>query len=208
CSVCGALNQIRSGWHTFMYRSANDVLMSASPAVLGLASSKYQTGVFVPAEKLVKAAAGMAMPVLTAFFPYFAKRHAEGEPPKGWLLVFIMTLLAAAGATVLVWLAPWLIVVLAGTEFKESVYLITWFAALIPLRVFNQSLGLSVLIPQGQDKSAGYSLMFSALVAMCAGYYLATVFGAIGMVWGLLFGEVLLLCLLTISATTLKLKLR
>lgn len=203
-SLSGALGQIRNGWHTFMYRSANDVLMSASPAVLGLASSKYQTGIFVPAEKLVKAAAGMALPVLTAFFPYFAKRHADGEPPKGWLLVVIMTLVAAAGAALLVLLAPWLIVVLAGDDFTESAHLITWFATMIPLRVFNQSLGLSVLIPQGRDRSAGYSLMFSALVAMCVGYYFATAFGAIGMVWGLLCGEALLLCLLTFSATRLK----
>lgn len=208
CSMQSAFVQIKDGWHTFMYRSANDVLMSASPAVLGLASSKYETGIFVPAEKLVKAAAGMAMPILTAFFPFFSKQYADGGAARGWLLVFVMTALAAVGAGLLVWLSPWLISVLAGDEFVKSVELITWFAALIPLRVFNQSLGLSVLIPQGRDRSAGYSLMFSALIAMCMGYMLATVFGAIGMVWGLLIGETLLLVLLIFAAIKLNLGYR
>ena len=43
---------------------------------------------------------------------------------------------------------------------------------------------------------------------MCMGYMLATVFGTIGMVWGLLIGETLLLVLLIFAAIKLNLGYR
>lgn len=191
-SLAGGLREIRRGWHAFIYRSSNDVLMSASPALLGVASGRYQTGVFVPAEKLVKAAAGMATPVLTAFFPFLSRRFSESGQVSGWPVVFLLTGLSALGALLLAWLAPWLIGLLAGAEFADSADLLRLFVWLIPLRVMNQSLGLAILMPLGRDRWAGYSLIASAAAAMAFGFFLSREFGAVGMVAGLLTGEALL----------------
>ena len=203
-SFVGGFKEIARGWHAFIYRSANDVLMSASPALLGIASGRYQTGVFVPAEKLVKAAAGMATPVLTAFFPFLARRFSERGLVSGWPVVSLLTALSAVGAVLLAWLSPWLIGLLAGEEFAESVDLLRIFVWLIPLRVMNQSLGLAILMPLGKDRWAGYSLIICATVAMTLGFFLSRQHGAEGMVAGLLFGEAILATSLLYAAFRIK----
>jgi O-antigen/teichoic acid export membrane protein len=199
-SLAGGLQEVARGWHAFIYRSANDVLMSASPALLGMASGRYQTGVYVPAEKLVKAVAGMATPVLTAFFPFLSRRFSETGRISGWPVVFLLTGFSVVGALVLAFLAPWLIGLLAGEAFADSVDLLRLFVWLIPLRVMNQSLGLAVLMPLGRDRWAGYSLLASAVVAMTFGFFLSREFGAKGMVAGLLAGEALLAISLLFAA--------
>ena len=194
-SFHGAWRQLAGGWHAFVYRSSNDVLMSASPAVLGFASTRYETGVFVPAEKVIKACAGMVTPVLTAFFPFLSRRFNETGVSSGWGVVLVLSACSFIGAYLLFWLSPWLIKILAGDGFEKTTALLQWFVCLIPLRVINQSLGIAILMPAGRDRWAGYSLIVCAVIAMSLGFWLAGNYGAQGMVFGLLFGEALL-CLL------------
>ena len=176
--------------------------MSASPAILGFAAGRLETGIFVPAEKLVKAAAGLALPVLTAFFPYLSKRGL-GRAREGWWLVCILSGGGVIAAVALWILAPVLIDLLMGENYRDSIPLMNLFVWLIPLRIANQSLGIAILFPNGADRYAGYSLVIASILAITSGYTLATYYGAAGMVIGLLLAEALLFGLLVFKSLKL-----
>ncbi|WP_417522204.1 oligosaccharide flippase family protein [Marinobacter sp.] len=190
-----AWRQVHEGWHTFVYRSSNSVLLSASPAVLGFSAGSLATGIFVPAEKLIRASTGLALPVLTAFFPYLSRlassqsRLGNGH---GWMLVSVLTFGGVIGAFLLWQLAPWLIRLLAGDGFEASVGLLSVFVWLIPLRMLSQSLGLAILLPQGDERFASYALICSAFFAILLGVFLSGIYGASGMVVALLVAELML----------------
>lgn len=196
--------QVREGWYTFVYRSSSSVLLSASPAVLGFAAGTGATGIFVPAEKLIRASTGLALPVLTAFFPYLSRLASTTESRgsnQGWMLVGTLTLGGIIGALLLCWLAPWLITLLAGEEFGASIDLMTVFVWLIPLRMMSQSLGLAILLPGGDERFAGYTLICSSLIAIALGILFSGYYGAIGMISALLVAELFLVSLLLYRAT-------
>lgn len=192
-----AILQIRSGWHAFIYRSSNDVMMSISPAIIGFASTTYQVGVFSPAEKLIKATAGVAAPILTAFFPHLSRKSNPSK--QGFWLVFYLVVTSIVGAFFLWLLAPWIIITLLGKEFLLSIEIIPIFVFLIPIRVCNQSLGLAILLPQGKDRYAGFSILFCSLLTILIGFVLTTIYGAKGMVYGLIVAELFLLVFLLLG---------
>ncbi|MBQ0831291.1 oligosaccharide flippase family protein [Marinobacter sp.] len=201
--LAGAWLQICEGWHTFVYRSSSSVLLSASPAVLGFSAGTLATGIFVPAEKLIRASTGLALPVLTAFFPYLSRLSSAKDSrgnTHGWMLVGVLTLGGAIGAVLLWYLAPWLVLLLAGESFEASAGLMSLFVWLLPLRMLSQSLGLAILLPQGDERFAGYTMICSAILAVALGVLFSGWYGAIGMVSALLVAEAMLVLLLLYRA--------
>ena len=202
-NLAGAWLQVREGWYTFVYRSSSSVLLSASPAVLGFSAGTFATGIFVPAEKLIRASTGLALPVLTAFFPYLSRLASTADSRgnnQGWMLVGVLTLGGVIGALLLWLLAPWLILLLAGEGFAASIGLMSLFVWLIPLRMLSQSLGLAILLPRGDERFAGYTLICFSVIAITLGVLLSGYYGAVGMIAALLVAESILVLLLLYRA--------
>jgi O-antigen/teichoic acid export membrane protein len=200
-----AWRQIRQGFHFFVYRSASNLALSAVPVLLGLVAGQRAVGEFAPSEKLIKGMTSLALPFLTAVFPFFArelKPVGEGAISyrKPALVIALIGALALMGSAVGLWLGPWVLDALLGTHVPESLSVFYVLIGLVPLRIVNQSIALVLLIPAGRAKSSSYAISFFSIAALGLGAWLAASHGGYGMAWGLLICEALLWLALTAMA--------
>lgn len=200
-----AWRQIRQGFHFFIYRSASNLALSAVPVLLGLVAGQRAVGEFAPSEKLIKGMTSLALPFLTAVFPFFArelKPVGEGAISyrKPVLVIALIGALALVGSAVGLWLGPWVLDALLGTHVPESLSVFYVLIGLVPLRIVNQSIALVLLIPAGRAKSSSYAISFFSIAALGLGAWLAASHGGYGMAWGLLICEALLWLALTAMA--------
>ncbi len=196
----GACRQIREGFHFFVYRSASNLAMSAIPVFLGLTSGKRAVGEFAPPEKLIKGMASLAMPFLSAVFPVFSRHLSAGGGAAAFRapvrVLAAIGVLAVVGAGIGAWLGPWVLDLLLGQGFAGSLAIYYVLLAVAPLRIFNQSIAMVLLIPAGRAKAASYAIsVFSALAVAC-GTALSLPYGGLGMAAGLVAAEVALLAVL------------
>jgi O-antigen/teichoic acid export membrane protein len=200
-----AWRQIRQGFHFFVYRSASNLALSAVPVLLGVVAGQRAVGEFAPSEKLIKGMTSLALPFLTAVFPFFArelKPVGEGAISyrKPALVIALIGALALMGSAVGLWLGPWVLDALLGTHVPESLSVFYVLIGLVPLRIVNQSIALVLLIPAGRAKSSSYAISFFSIAALGLGAWLAASHGGYGMAWGLLICEALLWLVLTAMA--------
>jgi len=205
-SLRGAITQIRQGFHIFLYRSSNNILLSAAPPVLAFSAGQSALAVFVPAEKVIRGVVGLVTPVLTAFFPHFSRGLAVSGRHylhHGWAVVFSVALAGTLAALFLWFLGPTLLTLVLGAQYALAGKLLLWFVWLIPLRMTNQALGMALLIPARKDRVASGLLMAFSGLALGFGGALATQIGALGMVIGFIVAEGLLLVSLTTVAVNM-----
>jgi O-antigen/teichoic acid export membrane protein len=203
-----ALRQIRQGFHFFVYRSASNLALSAVPVLLGLVAGQRAVGEFAPSEKLIKGMTSLALPFLTAVFPFFARelKPSNGGPAsykKPAMVIGLIGAVALVGSAVGLWLGPWVLDALLGTRVPETLSVFYVLIGLVPLRIVNQSIALVLLIPAGRAKSSSYAISFFSIAALALGAWLAASHGGYGMAWGLLICEALLWLALTIMAICL-----
>ncbi|MCG9529014.1 oligosaccharide flippase family protein, partial [Providencia rettgeri] len=72
-SLRGTINILKEGWELFLYKGTQNIMGSVSSSLLGLLNGALAIGTFVPAEKLVRAAIGLAIPALNAAFPHIVR---------------------------------------------------------------------------------------------------------------------------------------
>jgi len=194
----GACNQIREGFHFFVYRSSSTLVMSAIPVFLGLTSGKQAVGEFSPPEKLIKGMTSLAMPFLSAVFPVFS-RHLAGDGAGQVSTRTPILVLVGVGGTVLAgtaiaaWVGPRVLDVMLGTGFTGAHLIYAVLLGVAPLRILNQSIAMVLLIPAGRAKSASYVISGFSILGVVLGSGLSLKHGGVGMAAGLVGVEAILL---------------
>jgi PST family polysaccharide transporter len=194
-SFSGSISQIRQSTAFFVYKSSGQLMTTAATTVLGSIAGKAALGIFAPAEKLVKAVIGLAVPLFHAFYPHLSRLFLEDRQKKNQQslqLVISVTLCGLVAATLLSFVGPTLMLWLLGPGYEGVNQLLLIMVWLIPLRLLNQTLGFTVLLPAQNERSASIFMMLSSILALGLGALFAVKHGAIGMVVGMLVGEVVL----------------
>lgn len=206
----GALRQIVQGFSVFVYRSSNNILLSAAPPVLGSAVGQAALASFVPAEKVIRGVVGFVSPVLTALFPHYARNLAGTSSARtlrdAWIVICLIALAGTCAALILWGFGPILLLVVLGRQYEASAGLIQLFAWIIPLRMANQAFGVILLIPAKKDRIASILLTFFSAVSLTLGGLLASKTGPAGMVIGFLVSEGMLFLSLFIVSLKLHYK--
>lgn len=191
-SISGAISQVRHSTAFFFYKSSSQLMTTAATTVLGAVAGKAAVGLFAPSEKIIKAVVGLALPISQAFYPHLSRLFVENPRKKtrqALYLVFAATvggLLAAASLTIL---GPDLMSLMLGPGYEQVNALIVLMVWLIPLRLFNQTLGMAILLPAQFERPASIATIVASMLALGVGTLLALSEGALGMVQGLLIGE-------------------
>ena len=194
-SITGAITQLRQSTAFFIYKSSGQLMSTAATTVLGSVAGKTAVGTFAPTEKVVKAFIGLALPVFHAFYPHLSRLFVEDRQKKHrqsvWLVVIITTggLLAAIAMT---FVGPTVMAWMLGPGFESVNQLLFVMVWLIPLRLLNQTTGFAILLPAQKEQIAGIAMLICTALALGLGAYLATTHGAMGMVIGIIIGEILL----------------
>ena len=68
------VTQIKTGFHGFIYKSSNNIMLSAGPALVGVMCGQTAVAKFAPAEKIIKAAVGLVGPVLIGLYPFLDRK--------------------------------------------------------------------------------------------------------------------------------------
>jgi len=195
-SLHGALIQLKQSTAFFVYKSSGQLMTPAATTVLGSIAGKAAVGVFAPTEKVVKAVIGLALPVFQAFYPHLSRLFVEDRQQKNRqsaLLLASTTSIGLLAAIVLFFVGPAIMRWMLGPGYDAVNDLLILMVWLIPLRLLNQTLGFAVLLPANLERRAGVAMLWSSAISLGLGAYLATQYGAMGMVSGMLLGEALLL---------------
>ncbi|WP_339497169.1 oligosaccharide flippase family protein [Pseudomonas sp. EA_15y_Pfl1_P101] len=194
-SFSGGWLQICKGFHVFIYKSSNNILLSAGPALVGLLCGKIAVSGYVPAEKIIRGFVGFINPVLIGFFPYLNRQYlssAKSASRLSWIIVGLMFLLGCASALSISVAGGFLINKLLGADFEQATMTLQVFVWIIPFRMTNQALGLCMLIPRGMDKVASSAMLLFSVVSILLASLLSISYYVNGIVLGFILAEVML----------------
>lgn len=154
-----AIARIRESWNMFLFKGAQNIAASASTLMLGAFSGQLGAGAFAPAEKLARAAAALAMPVLTAAYPVLVGRQTTGAGPAPgsnrrdrshvFLAIFVGT--AVAGAAGVCAFSDELVRFVFGADYGTSARILSILVWVVPLRIAFSAMAMLWLFPRGMD---------------------------------------------------------
>ena len=182
-------------------------MLSAGPALVGIMCGQASVAKFVPAEKIIKASVGLVGPVLIGLYPYLSRRLLQTAEINLKLSSIIVAFLFGAGvvgAAIIACAGNFLIHLMLGPGFEEAVSILQVFVFIIPFRMMNQSIGLTIFMPLGKDKVLSICLMFFSMLSLCLAAALSHWYDLIGIVYGLVLAEVLFSISLIVLAFKIK----
>ncbi|MEW9808968.1 MAG: oligosaccharide flippase family protein [Candidatus Symbiodolus clandestinus] len=198
-SFQGAKDVLQESWTLFLYKGAQNIIGSMASTLLGSLSTPQAVGAFAPAEKLVRAASSLVMPVLNAVFPKAVELQIAKKVVKKKLLVGILVLLLIGillFSGLIVWMAPLIIQKIFGLEFQAAIPVLRGLVWIIPLRAFNLILTMLWLIPRGAERIAAQALLMNFVVICVFAVVLVPRLGSLGMAIALLVAEAMLCIIL------------
>lgn len=198
-SLQGTISVLRESWELFLYKGAQSIMGSIASTLLGLLGGARAVGAFVPAEKLVRAASGLAAPVLNAAFPHLVKLQSDStHAAKKVVSLALMALLAATVifALLTVWLAPWVVNIVFGPGYQDAIELLRILVWIVPLRICSMALAILWFIPIGKEQVASRVMMVNIAIICLLAFLLVPNFGGLGMTIAFLVAEITMFSLL------------
>jgi len=194
--LLGGIQQLRVGFHVFIYKSSNNILLSAGPSLVGATSGHVAVASYVPAEKIIRGFVGFVNPILIGFFPYLNRQYLSSRDNTIRLSLMIVAGMFAAGilaAGSIFFVGDFLIQTILGSGFIIASSILKIFVWIIPFRLANQAIGLCMLIPMGRDKITSGLMMFFSIMSMLFAALLSIWYGVNGIVMGFVITEACLL---------------
>ena len=203
----GGLAQIKDGFHSFLYKSSNNIMMSAGPALVGVMCGQAAVAKFAPAEKIIKASVGLVGPVLIGLYPYLSRKLLQSTTLNLKFSSFIVAGLFFAGvigAAIIYVLGDYLIRLMLGPGFEEAIIILRIFVFIIPFRMMNQAMGLTIFMPLGKDRILSFLLMFFSVFSLILAALLSYTFELKGIVYGFVVSEIVFSISLAVFAINIK----
>lgn len=203
----GGMQQIKEGFHSFLYKSSNNIMLSAGPALVGILCGQAAVAKFAPAEKIIKASVGLVGPVLIGLYPYLSRRLLKSTTLNlklSGLIVATLFVVGAVGAGMIFFLARYLMDLMLGPGFEEAIVILQIFVFIIPFRMMNQAMGLAVFMPLGRDRILSSLLVFFSFFSLLLAAILSYWFELKGVVYGLVLSEVIFSASLVLFALNIK----
>ncbi|MEB0203936.1 oligosaccharide flippase family protein [Pseudomonas sp. CCC3.1] len=206
-TIRGGIKQIKDGFHSFLYKSSNNIMMSAGPALVGAMCGQAAVAKFAPAEKIIKASIGLVGPVLIGLYPYLSRKLSQSTPLNLKFSAFIVTGLFFAGVVgggLIFVLGDYLISLMLGPGFEEAIVILRIFVFVIPFRMMNQAMGLTIFMPLGKDRILSFLLIFFSFFSLLLAALLSYEFDLKGVVYGLVLSEIIFSASLVAFAINIK----
>lgn len=190
--------EIRVGWHTFIYKSSSSILASMSVWVLGFLASPSAISYYVSAEKITRAIIGLTQPLILASYPKFSLLALGNKSQSHYLIKRYCYIAMAVLVPIimgLALLAPFIIDSFFGSGFHPAVYVLYVLLLLIPFRMLTSIIGHLGLLAAQQDKLISNINLMSSLLCLLLGAVLVSVFGQVGMAIAVVITEMVILLL-------------
>jgi len=193
----GGRAALARGRHIFQLYLGSSSFDALVPLVLGAVSQPVAVGIFVGADKLARAVAGLFSPLRNALFPRISALMSVSRPEAArlfrWAAVRIGTLMAAGGLVLFLAADP-IVRALLGPEAMPAVEVLRLLSALPLLACLNALIGTQWMIPCGMEKALSNIYIAAGLLRLALCATLGASLGASGAAISVLCGEIIVLC--------------
>ncbi|MBP0589684.1 oligosaccharide flippase family protein [Paraburkholderia sp. LEh10] len=208
-SLSGIVPLVKSSTMLFCYSSGSVVLTASSTYLLTLLSTPDQVGYFGAAERFATIGLSLMGPAGQVFIPTISRQLAQGDKAgahattrRGAILMLGYGLAALCGALTL---SPIVLPLILGQAFTPSGHVLQCFAWMFPFAAFNQFAAFYVFVPRKKDRVLAIVGAASGIVNLVAALCLAPRFGAEGMAFARVIGELSLSAMLLLIMIRLEL---
>ncbi|MEQ4664234.1 oligosaccharide flippase family protein [Providencia rettgeri] len=191
-SLQGTINTLKEGWELFLYKGTQSIMGSVSSPLLGWLNGTLAIGTFVPAEKLVRAAIGLATPMLNAAFPHIVKLQSHSANTTKRMVsitIIILFIVSIIFVMLTTYLASWVVNTIFGSEYQDAIMLLKILVYIVPLRICSMTLAILWFIPRGKEVIASRTMMLNIIITLLIAIIFVPTFGALGMCISLLAAE-------------------
>jgi PST family polysaccharide transporter len=202
-SFAGITDLVKGSTMLFCYSSGSVVLTASSTYMLTLLSTPDQVGYFGAAERFATIGLSLMGPASQVFIPTISRQLAQGDTAgahatsrRGAMLLLGYGLLVFCGALTL---SPFVLPLILGEAFTPSAHVLQCFAWMFPFTAFNEFAAFYVFVPRRKDRLLAMTGAVAGVVNLVAALWLAPLYGAQGMAFARVIGELSLsVMLLTI----------
>jgi polysaccharide transporter, PST family len=184
---------LRLGGSMFLFRVVQGLSGSVNRLVLGSVAPVAMLGEYAGAEKITRVFQQGMWPVNQALYPKLA-RQAQNDP-QGALktvrlsLFFLGALGVLFGAAIFLW-APSLVRLALGPDFHDAVPVLRVFSLWIPLTGLCTVITFQLILPSKLDSEFNIVNFTAALVNIFAALLLGPPYGAVGVAWSAVIGQI------------------
>lgn len=197
--IRGALQALHESWQLFLYKGAQSILGSLASTLLGSLGGARSVGAFVPAEKLVRAATGFAMPLFNVAFPHMVKlmqSNSVAAKKIVRLTIIVLIAISATFAMIIVWIAPWIVNLMFGPDYYDAVELLRILVWIVPLRICSTAMAVLWFIPVGKEQVASRVILLNISIICAVASFLVPTMGGKGMAVAFICAEFMTFSLL------------
>lgn len=174
-----------------------------SKLILGYFLSAGDMGIYMAADKIIKAIADASEPVTQTIFPEICAMRRKDSKTACQMLFwsFAVTVGIMLLAAISLWLAaPWLIPFALSSKYTEAIPILNIMLIALPIMGINSVLGPQILVTNGHERAYFISSVFVAAVSVPLAIFLPALFGLQGAAYlnltlALLFFVALLWCI-------------
>lgn len=190
------------GWPVFLSTVTSSVYNDSTPLILGLLTNNTAVGIFVAAEKIVKAVQLSFTPIFQTIFPHISALAAQSrETAERFIsrsIRWIAGLSLAASFGLLLAAGP-LGMLILGQGYEQSIMLIRLMSFLPFISAINNMLGIQTMLTFGMNRLFCRILIAAALISIAIIVPLALSLGANGAAIALVLTEIFVMVSFAIS---------
>lgn len=174
---------LRDGWHVFVSQISVSLVGNSSVFILGLFQGNLIVGYYSVAYKIIIAASGLSIPLVSAIYPRVNALFTQG---RALAIEFLRKVLIFGGATFMVvsiglFLGADLAVRLVAGEANDSISMLVRIMAVIPFFSFVDNIyGTQILLALGMNKQFMNAILYSGVFAVVGSLILASTLGGVG----------------------------
>jgi polysaccharide transporter, PST family len=184
---------LRLGSSMFLFRMVQGLSGSVNRLVLGAVAPVAMLGEYAGAEKITRVFQQGMWPVNQALYPKLTQQTQND--PQGALktvrlsLLFLGALGVLFGAAVFVG-APLLVRLALGSDFHDAVPVLRVFSLWIPLTGLCTVVTFQLILPSQLDSQFNIVNLTAALMNILAALLLGPWYGAVGIAWSAVIGQI------------------
>ena len=192
-------NTLNEGWHIFVSQLSANLVSNSNVLILGIFHGSHSVGQYAIAEKIIKAAINLQMPVCNAVFPRVGVLFRDSPASARAFLRRIIKYFLPVAATVslcMLFGADKIILLIAGTSDPEAALLIQ-IMSLLPITVFLDNIfGTQILLNLGYKRQFMNAILYSGIIAIVLSLILVPRFSAMASASIYLGSEIILLLIM------------
>jgi polysaccharide transporter, PST family len=192
--------QLKDGWHLFLSAIGVNFFREANVILLGFLTNYLYVGYYASAEKLVKAAQAVTMPICQSLFPFLGRKLSLKSEKAASLkkmnkIGFYYTVLLVIFSVIIFVSGP-IIVYILGEEYKPAIPNLKIIAFVVTFGGLNYFYGILGLVNLGKQKLFMKLILSTGLLSVSLIFLLANRFNDLAASIALLSSELFLFILI------------